>query len=99
MFFEICRHSRVKVMSNTPNSEVKPMRNLTLAEVHSVVKYLQGMTLTQIEATITDPVQRKAQKDIFNNNVSRCLSEAQDIAWRWHDSEDGKETVLPENLR
>lgn len=85
-------------MSNSP-VEMKPMRDLKLHEVHSVVKYMQGEMLTFIEASISDVEQRKAWKDIFNNAVSRCLSHAQDIAWRIHDNEETNETVLPQELQ
>lgn len=84
--FTISVSSQVKVMSNQASTLGKPMRDLTLSEVHSVVQYLQGELLTFIEAVYPEGSQRKAVKDTVNRQVSRALSRAQDIAWGREDS-------------
>lgn len=68
------------------------MRDITLLEVHEIVKHLQGEILTFIEAIYPEGSQRKAVKDTINSQVSRALSYAQDYAWRRYDAKpDGQE--------
>lgn len=44
-------------------------------------KRLQGRLLTLVDASFTDPIQRKAFKDMVANNISQTISKFQDLAW------------------
>jgi hypothetical protein len=54
--------------------EILKERKMDWIEVEGQIKYLQGKVLTVIDASYTDPTQRKAIKDIINSDFSRNLN-------------------------
>ena len=75
----------------TPQKGV-PVEAFTANEFHSKVRFslsdihreivvrLQGRLLTLVDATFSDPQQRKAFKDLVSNNIYRISNQFEDIA-------------------
>lgn len=66
--------------NKTPNLSAKEMANIkkeipiSYKEIENVVKYIQGKTLTVIEASIQNPNQLKAIKDLVKHIFSEQLT-------------------------
>lgn len=55
--------------SSKSSQEENPTSTISYDQVTAMGKYLEGRLLTVIEASFSDPVQRKAVKDLVRNTV------------------------------
>lgn len=55
--------------SSKSSSDKSPSATITYDQVTAMGKLLEGRLLTVIEASFSDPVQRKAVKDLVRNSI------------------------------
>ena len=63
----------IYVPDRESGENIDPINTFSYYYVKGIIQDLQGKMLTLVEATVTDPEQRKAAKDIARDHISTKL--------------------------
>lgn len=63
-----------EVPDKDSGEDIEPINQFTYFFVKGLIQDLQGKMMTLVEATVTDPTQRKAAKDIVRDHIHAKLN-------------------------
>jgi predicted kinase len=68
------QHEEYEVPDKDAGENIEPINQFSYYFVKGLIQDLQGKMLTLVDATVSDPIQRKASKDIARDHINTKLN-------------------------